>query len=91
MSSIWAVARELKLPLDTWDKVKELPYTISYVIRKRVQIDNMSQLPKEKRPPELILWDSNPDKLDEWLDKVLGSDDKKKPQDTIYLPMTEIE
>jgi hypothetical protein len=67
----------LHIPLDP--KVRELnqlPHTISYVIRKMQQIDNLNELPKEKRPPDNILWDGTSDDLDEWLEKVL--DPKKK-------------
>jgi hypothetical protein len=90
---LWAVARELKIPLDLdLKQIRELPYTISYVVRKRIQIDNLNQLPEEKRPPENVLWHSNPDKLDEWLDKTLNKKEKKViPQDTIVFPLGDVE
>lgn len=37
------------------------------------QIDNLNELPKEKRPPEDIIWDGTSEELDDWLDKVLGT------------------
>ena len=57
--------------------IMDMPYTISFVIRKRMQIDNLNELDKEKRPPEDILWDGSGSDLDRWLDKVLD----RKSQD----------
>lgn len=65
------------VPLD--EKIKYLhqtPHTISYVIRKRQQIDNLSELPKEKRPTDEILWDGTPEDLDDWLETVFDSKHK---------------
>jgi hypothetical protein len=62
----------------------QIPYTISFVIRKMQQIDNLNELPKDKRPPEDIIWEGTSDDLDEWLDKVLG-DPKKRTQDKVQL------
>jgi hypothetical protein len=79
----------LGVPLDT--KIKHLPqvpYTISFVIRKMQQIDNLNELPKEKRPPDDILWDGTSDDLDEWLEKVLGD---KKSQKDVQILITDIE
>jgi hypothetical protein len=75
----------LHVPLDP--KIKELtqlPYTISFVIRKMQQIDNLNELPKEKRPPDSIIWDGTSEELDDWLDRVLG-DPKKRPQTNVQL------
>ena len=41
-----------------------------------MQIDNLNQLPEEKRPPEFMIWDSPPEAIEEWLAKVY---DKKDP------------
>ncbi len=62
----------------------QLPHTISFVIRKLQQIDNLNELPKSKRPPDSIIWDGTSDELEEWLDKVMG-DPKKRPQDRVQL------
>ncbi len=70
----------MQIPLDP--KVRELaelPYTISFVIRKRQQIDTLNELPKEKRPPDSIIWDGTSEELDEWLDRVFD----KKNKDTV--------
>lgn len=48
----------------------QLPWTISYVIRKRLQIDSYSELPKEKRPPDDLIWYGSSSDIDEWFDKV---------------------
>lgn len=48
----------------------ELPWTISYVIRKRAQIDSFSELPKEKRPTDDIIWYGTQRDIDEWFKKV---------------------
>jgi hypothetical protein len=53
----------------------EYPYTICSVIRRRQQIDNYNELPKEKRPPRAI-WDS-PSELNEWFDRVYSGGSKQ--------------
>ena len=64
----------MSIPLDPKVKdLSQLPYTISFVIRKMQQIDNLNELPKEKRPPEDIIWDGTSEEMDEWLNKVLSS------------------
>ena len=55
-----------------------MPYTISFLIRKRQQVDNLNELGKDKRPPESIIWDGTPEEMEEWLDNVFASHDKKK-------------
>jgi hypothetical protein len=80
----------LGIPLDT--KVKELPqlpYTISYVIRKLQQIDNLNELPKEKRPTEDIIWDGTSEELEDWLDKVLSN--KVQKDVSIMIKENEVE
>lgn len=76
------------IPLDP--KVKylpQLPYTISFVIRKMQQIEALHELPKEKRPPDSILWDGTSDDLEEWLEKVLD----KKAQTTVDIVVNDVE
>jgi hypothetical protein len=68
------VSKALSIPLDP--KVKDLsmlPFTISFVIRKLQQIDNLNELPKEKRPNDEIIWDGTSEEMDEWLDRVLSN------------------
>ena len=78
MASRWAVHKATNIPLhDSIEYCTDIPWTISYVIRKLVQVDNLNELPKEKRPPESILWWGKAKDLDNWLDKVLGNASKK--------------
>jgi hypothetical protein len=63
----------LQIPLDP--KIKELadmPYTISYIIRKRQQIDNLNELSKKHRPPDDMIWDGSPEELDDFLERVMS-------------------
>lgn len=72
----------MQVPLDP--KLKELadiPYTISFIIRKRQQVDNLNELPKEKRPPEEIIWDGTPEEMEDWLERVFD----KKNKETVDL------
>jgi hypothetical protein len=79
MSAIWSVSKALQIPLDKkLTKLDEVPHTISFVIRKRQQIDSFNELPKEKRPPEDIIWDGTSEDIDEWLDKVFKKDSREK-------------
>jgi hypothetical protein len=57
------------------------------VIRKRQQIDGLNELPEEKRPPELMVWDGNPEELDSWIKKVLSG----KAEPTVELNIKEWE
>lgn len=67
----------------------ELPWTINYVIKKRAQIDSFQELPKEKRPPDDIIWYGTPEDLDRWFDKVL--DRKEKPGEEVLLDIRDDE
>lgn len=49
-----------------------MPYTINFVIKKRMQIDNLNELPKEKRPSEWMIWEGTSDEIESWLNKVLS-------------------
>lgn len=51
------------------------------------QIDGLNELPKEKRPPDSILWDGTQDELDEWLDRVLN----KKQQTEVDILIKDVE
>ncbi len=73
----------MQVPLDP--RLKELadiPYTISFIIRKRQQIDNLNELDKKRRPPDSIIWDGDADELEEWLENVFS--DGKKQNDVIF-------
>jgi hypothetical protein len=62
----------LQIPIDKEvTQLYELPFTLSYVIRKRAQVDNLMELPKDKKPPDSMLWDGTADEIENWLDRVL--------------------
>ena len=70
---MWHIVQNSKIQFDeSLGNVKTLPYTVSYLIRKRIQIDSWMELPKEKRPPKAI-WD-NAEELEEWFDRIYGTD-----------------
>lgn len=68
----------MQIPLDPKiETLHSVPYTISYIIRKRQQVDSLSELPKEKRVPELDLWFGSQEDIEDWLDKVLNKGQEK--------------
>lgn len=46
------------------------------------------ELPKEKRPPDIILWDGSSSELEDWLDRVFG---KKEKADGLNLVISDLE
>jgi len=64
----------------------ELPWTISFVIRKRTQIDSFMELPKEKRPTDNTIWYGTPDDIEEWFEKVFSN---KKNQDEFLIQIND--
>lgn len=87
---MWSTSQTLFLENDkTIRTIRDIPHTLSYVIRKRKQIDSLMELPKDKRPPDDVLWHSNPDRLEEWLDDVLGR--KNKDDDTFTIDTSMVE
>jgi len=85
---MWHIVQNSKSGLDNKvNSIDEYPYTISYLIRKRMQIDSWMELPKDKRPPEAI-WDS-PTDLEEWFDRVY--DDKAQTEFNVNYNDDEVE
>jgi hypothetical protein len=41
-------------------------------MRKRMQIDNLNELSKDKRPTDEMIFEGSSEALDKWLDKVLS-------------------
>ena len=39
-------------------------------------MDNINELPEEKRPPELMIWDGTVDELNDWIDNTLSGKQK---------------
>ena len=67
----------MDVPLDTSiTNIVDIPHTISFVIRKRQQIDNLMELPKEKRPDEFLIWEGSSDDLEEWIERVFNTKEK---------------
>jgi hypothetical protein len=65
----------LHIPLDKRIKtLPDIPYTISYVIRKRQQIDSLSELGSEKMPSDELIWDGTSEELQEFIDDVTSSE-----------------
>ncbi len=61
----------MHLPLDNkFQTLVDVPYTISFILRKRAQLDNINELPKDKRPSDILLWDGTAEELDAWFDRV---------------------
>lgn len=55
---------------------------MSFIIRKRSQIDSFMELPKEKRPTETMMWEGTSEELEDWFDKVFSRNKKKgSPRD----------
>jgi len=84
------MSKALQIPLDKkLTRLPDVPYTISYVIRKRQQIDTFNELPREKRPPDDIIWDGTSDDLDEWLNKVFKQNEREEDQTIIITDIEE--
>jgi len=82
------VHKHTDLPLhESLPPTVELPWTISYVIRKRTQIDSYMELPKEKRPPDTMIWYGTQEDIDDWFDKVFKKE--KPPQDEFVFVINE--
>jgi len=76
------------VPLDkTITCLEDVPYTLSYVIRKRQQLDNLNELPADKRPPENIIWDGSAEEMERWLGRVF----KTNATDGIIVDESELE
>lgn len=76
----------MSIPLDPQvEKLDKTPYTISFIVRKRQQIDNLNELPKDKRPPEQMIWEGSTEELDAWLDKVFSTRGNKEKDTTIII------
>lgn len=82
----------MQIPLDP--KIKELadlPYTISFIIRKRQQIDSLNELASDKRPTEDIIWNGTPEEMEEWLSRVFDTKKKEQSEITFQIKDTDIE
>jgi hypothetical protein len=66
--------------------VSDYPFTISFVLKRRMQLDSYLELPEDKRPPRSI-WD-RPNDLKEWFERAFSSGEK---QTEFNLPVDEVE
>jgi len=88
MRALWDISKALQIPLDNSIKyLVDIPYTISFIIRKLKQIDSFNELPREKVPPDKLLWDGTSEEIDEWIDRVIRN---KQPQ-TFRINIKDIE
>lgn len=55
-----------------------------------MQVDGLNELPRDKRPPDSIMWSNSTKHLDDWIDKVLYNKKSDKSKDTL-LSISEIE
>jgi hypothetical protein len=78
---MWATSKSLGKPLQSdLPEPSEMPWTIAYCIRKREQVNSYAELPKDKRPPEIMTWWGTQEELDRWFDRVFKRDKDKKHQ-----------
>lgn len=47
-------------------------------MRKRMQIDNLNELTKDKRPTDEMIFEGSNEELDRWLDRVLSGKEEQK-------------
>jgi len=77
---LWSITKVLQIPLDEKIRhIQDIPHTISYVIRKNIQVDSLSELPSSKRPPDKMIWDGKPEDLEEWVANIYST----KKQNTV--------
>jgi hypothetical protein len=86
---LWSVSKALRIPFDPRiEEIKDIPYTLSFLVRKNLQVDGLSELSRDKRPPEKMLWYGAPEEVDDWLDRALGVK-KTNYQNTIEFEIDE--
>ena len=54
-----------------------------------MQVDTLNELPEEKRPPELMIWDGSVDEINRWIREVVGG--KKEKISTFTISEKDIE
>jgi hypothetical protein len=84
MATAWAVAGgEWRDIFTDFDTPLDLPWTMSFIARKRQQVDNLNELTKEKRPPEMTIWFGTQDEVEEWLDRVFDYKNEKSSTESL--------
>ena len=56
-----------------------------------MQVDNLMELPKEKRPSSKLIWEGSAEELEEWLESVLNPKKKKTNTLEFVIPESQIE
>lgn len=54
-----------------------------------MQLDSLNELPEEKRPPDLLIWDGKPEDVNKWIKDVFSN--KKQPITNLIIKESEIE
>jgi hypothetical protein len=90
LAALWNISKALHVPLDSQlTQLTDIPYTMSYVIRKRQQIDSFNELTEDKRPPESIVWDGTNEEIDSWIKSVIKHE--RNPNTSLVITEDEIE
>lgn len=64
----------MQIPLDSNIRnIEDIPYTLSFAIRKNIQVDALAEVPKDKRPTDRMVWDGDSEELESWLDNMYNS------------------
>jgi hypothetical protein len=50
-------------------------------------MDSFNELPSEKRPPDLMIWDGSPEEIDSWLESVFN----KKRDNKLEISIDKVE
>lgn len=88
MAAMWQIIKNTSIALDKDIKdARDIPYTISYVIRKMILIDSLNELPREKRPPYKLIFEGTSKELDEWIEGAM----KGIKQDSVIINIDEVE
>lgn len=88
MSNLFTIAKELILSKMSLEELSTLPYTISYVLRKQIQVNSFNELPEEKRPPDRIIWWGTAEELEQWVKRVIYN---TQTSQTISISENEVE
>lgn len=92
MSSIWQASKATNIPIhENLTAVDKLPWTIGFVIRKLAQVESFKELPRDKRPPDDIVWWGSAEDIEKWFDKVLDRKEENPDEAVFIIEESEIE
>lgn len=76
---LWHIAEKTGQVLHSNLKyVTDYPYTVSFVIRRRMMIDGFYELAKDQRPPKSLY--DKPNALKEWFERIFDSKGSKQTE-----------